>query len=270
MTETLGVSASSERAAVIDGLRAQITRAGISERALSIAIGRNPGWLNSLLKRGAVPNALDWHKMAVALNCGMEDLFKKPEVTSPRTSIQIMSDQITRIRRDRGFDRPEIYQVIAWHSQSQGRIRQDDWLREYYELFAIPGPAAKTPDPKFVGQRSLTALELQLGSCDELRRFFESSDLALRQHTAETHRRVFGTGKPDLSSKNIEFVVGGAITVRVEYMRILLPVRDEKDAPYILNYSKPTKRIEIAHSEALDRHESDRDFNVKFLESDDD
>ena len=253
---------SRDRDSLLRNLQTRMTKAGFSDRALSTAIGRNPGWLNGLLNRGAVPNALDLRKIAHELGCSMDELFSAPSIELTRSPGQILTNQLCHFRNAHGFDRPEVTDVISWFVCCEGRLEQDEWIADFYELFEAPDMEKNLPCPTYVGPQSLTALAIRLMSVSELVWFFETSSQALRSSIVTSHQAVLNSNKPDLKNHTLEFEIPDSLYIKVDYMRVLLPVRRSSGRPLVLNYAKPTKRTERLSAEAI---QGNPDAAIRFL-----
>ena len=126
-----------EAAAFLQNLRRLIDRAGISDSALSRAVGRSRGWLSDLFKRNAAPSAVDCQRLAIALDCRIETLFGTTRKASVRSADEVLAERMKSLQHQRGYVRPDIHALIKWHIVNNGMLVNHEPYEDFFELFNV-------------------------------------------------------------------------------------------------------------------------------------
>lgn len=226
--------------------------AGLSESGLSQTIGRSRAWLNGLLSRGAWPSGIDCYQIAEALDCSMSELFKNTaEPASPRSGHKIMEEHVQRIMQQRGYNRPEIYDLINWHAFNKGLLIDHEPFQDFVEIFGPPDLERQMVVPHWLGKHTLSSAEMGLRSADDLVQLLKLSDDRERFEIVRAHSRVFETGKPDITTRTIDLDFCEGLQTSIDYIRIILPVKTEEARGLVLSYSSPLRRTERTTKEII-------------------
>ena len=237
----------------------------VSENALSLAVGRSRGWLSALIQRRALPNVLDCRRMADHLNCRIDDFFAEPSDPRPRTAQEMLRHQVRTLQTRRGYRRPQIHDLMTWFITNRGVLTDHEAFQDYVELFDPPDLDANMISPCWVGRQSLCSIELGLASPEDLRHVLTLSDENVRREVVRSHVRVLESGRPDTSTRQLEFRFSAGLKVTVDYIRVLLPVREPVGGgPMVLNYYSPMRRIEVSTREVLNFEEGEIDRPILF------
>ena len=238
-------------------IRHRLAAAGLSESALSVAIGRNRGWLGALLSRDAAPNAVDIKRIADHLSCSVDALFTPLTPSRSRNPQEIFSDRTKALQKHRGYDRPEVHDIFRWYVANNGTLRNHDEIGEYFDLFKTPDIVNHQLAPYKMGKKSLVAVEFGLQTTEELEIVLKNSHLDVRQEVAIAHYRVMETGKPSTASIKTEAKFSSAVRIIFEYIRLLLPVTASCGERFILNFASPIQRTEITTNELIDLNDGE-------------
>ena len=242
----------------LSNLRRCMESSGYREGALSQAIGRNRGWLNGIFARKSMPNALDCHRLAKVLGVPMDALFDERSDVSPRSADQMIRDYVNNIQDQRGYRRPQVHELISWHAENRGRLVNHEKFQDFYELFAPPNLEENMLVPHWVGKHSLCSIELGITTPEDLISVLLVADQQVRNEVVRSHQRIFDAWKPDTTIRTLEFRFAEGLKVKVDYIRLLLPVRDANDARFVMNFTMPIRRVEISTDEIL-RYDAAKD-----------
>ena len=126
--------------------------------------------------------------------------------------------------------------ILDQWSDADGEIRKiDTGLLHHVVLFKPP--RAGVPQPHKLGRKSFTAEVLEDKTISGLQQMLESSQKMLVEKVASSHFQAL-QGKPILSIESGKIVWSDGVSASVDYVRLLLPVKDENGKFFILNYSK--------------------------------
>ena len=121
-------------------------------------------------------------------------------------------------------------------SDADGEIAKIDTdLLRYVVLFKPP--QGGTPVPHKLGRKSFTAEILDDKTVSGLRNLLENSQKMLVETVASSHFQAL-QGKPILSVESGKIVWSDGVSASVDYVRLLLPVKDAAGRYFILSYSK--------------------------------
>ncbi|MEM7058134.1 MAG: hypothetical protein AAF557_11135 [Pseudomonadota bacterium] len=225
--------------AILDELQEQVRRSGQSISALSEAIGRNRGWLGNHLRCRTVPNMVDLIMIADKAGFDVKKLIPKlqeHEDAADNFVVDGVRDLLTR----RSFKRPDPHDVFRWHLENGGQLRNHEWFEDYYELFEMPDVQNIKVRPIYMGRLSIAATVLNLESVNGLLTFFDRlKDKELREIVAE-HAQVLKTQKSSIATRTAHYHITAGHEATMEYIRILLPVREGKK-DLVMNYSVTTE-----------------------------
>lgn len=126
--------------------------------------------------------------------------------------------------------------ILDQWADADGEIRKiDTGLLHHVVLFKPP--KAGTPVPHKLGRESFTAQVLEDKTVSGLRQMLANSQRMLLENVASSHFQAL-QGKPILTIESGKLVWSDGVSASVDYVRLLLPVKDENGRFFILNYSK--------------------------------
>lgn len=224
---------------VLARLTELIKTSGQSESALSLAIGRNRGWLSHRLRNGTVPNFVDMSLIANIAGFDLSDLL--PSDPGGATSTDFTYEFTQDLQARFGFDRPDAHAIIKWHLDNNGILQDHDWFEEYIELFAEPDLEIMTPRPVFLGRSSIAARLLKLQSIEEFQKFIEFFDEASRTTVAQEHNAFLKNQRVSIEPRRYAYQVSPGHSGTISLLRVLLPVRSQSNEKLIMNFSVPTE-----------------------------
>lgn len=234
-----------------DRLRTLIKASGYDYKALSLAIGQGERYISNLLSTGSDPGYSCVVKICAALGLtpnqltGLDDHLS---VVNKAKGDQIVKTQAERIltsvtkeaqRRLTSYSaRPLLDDVLTWWHQQRGEMSNFEALSEHVDLYTLPDPGARLPQPHRVGQQSLAATSFGIESAEQLRHLLTTFDKTLCEQVTLAHVET-ARGQPQLSVQEIDVSLPGhKFPLRFVYKRLLLPVRDSRGNEFVMNFSQ--------------------------------
>ncbi|MEL7466392.1 MAG: hypothetical protein AAFN79_20125 [Pseudomonadota bacterium] len=197
-------------------------RAGLNERYFS-GLRRNPSnmTMGSFLR---VCRELDLDPSSIAN-------------TSQSLNMRAISDSASgdaisaALPEDATLDR-----LLDQWADADGEVEkiETDLLR-YVVLFKPPRGGA--PVPHKLGRKSFTAELLEDKTVSGLRNLIDNSQKMLVETVASSHFQAL-QGKPILTVESGKIVWSDGVSASVDYVRLLLPVKDAAGRYFVLSYSK--------------------------------
>lgn len=171
---------------------------------------------------------------------------------------------------DLGADGPITEQAMKFFDQISGSLRQAAMLRgqeptvddmmlrwfkyghrlsgfeqiiEWFDLYKAPTANSNRIEVLRVGKSSLAARTLGVSNKENLQYALdEVRDTELQKRLLAAYRRAAKTGQPILSEEALNVMAPGhAEQIRLDYVRLLLPVESDNDGTVLISYSKPLR-----------------------------
>lgn len=232
-----------------------IGEAQLTPRNLSLQIGRSPDYIAEIIRCRRSPDLEAVYAIADALRVDVADLLRpgpffgitaenSGNYWAEKVAEGVLATALEESRQKTAFEAPTFDAVLNWWHANNGLLADMDAFEQYVEIFNSPDLSNPRPMPNRMGAQSLAARELGITTIEQLRLIFESSEPAVARAVALAHLDVAG-GQPKLSAHTIMIDLSSGQLVKLDYMRLLLPVRDGDGQNYVLNYSKPIRRNEI-------------------------
>ncbi len=236
---------------IVNEIRQALRDSGKSQAELCREIGVSPGYISHLFS-GKIeePSASVFLKMCRALHLSADEVggmthsvrvAAASEDYAHRVAAKLFQNVMSEAKRrlETAAGRPTTDDVLAWWRREEGMLRDYDAIRDSIGIFKVPEATDNAIIPRHVGPQSLAAECFSVQGREELisviSRLSRDVNERLTSSYAETNR-----DGPKMSVEKIEFRQPGKdVVLEFEYMRTLLPVKDEATgAPMILNFSK--------------------------------
>ena len=222
---------------------------------LSRELGMSGNYVSTILSTESNPNFDIAVKMAHELEVSLAYLagstaqpFDLSELSSdgPITDRAMQFfDQIAGSLRQAAVlrgEEPTIDDLMTRWYRYDKRLTGFDVIQEWFDLYEAPARDDVRLKVRRMGGSSLAARTLGKADLKSLQYALdEVPDHALRAHLMESYRRA-AEGHPVLTEEYLDILAPGhAEKIRLDYLRLLLPVRDPADAALIISYSKPLR-----------------------------
>lgn len=216
---------------------------------LSLAIGKSRGYLSGFLNRSGAEDpsfrtmALLARELGVSLSY-FDDQDQSFETSSARDVDRMASRLMTdvfRAARSKMLahgSRPTIDDIVAWWQETDGKLENCTALLPFVDLVSATGGQDAIPEVAHVGPLGLSAVTLKSKDSAKLQSFIEKlndADLADLTTSIATVQKI-GVGMITPQSRIVPATRVSA-SFRVDFVRLMLPVSDQKGAPYVLNFS---------------------------------
>ncbi|SLN32296.1 helix-turn-helix protein [Falsiruegeria litorea R37] len=134
--------------------------------------------------------------------------------------------------------RPTLDMVLGWWQETGGKLVHCDQIIPFVDLVSPVDFKDNAPSVAHVGKKSLSAKALKSEAAEKLQLFLNSLSYAdmneLKRTVTTVHQSRIGILAPQ--SRTVPDVNGGP-DLQVEFVRLMLPVTDANDTPYVLNFS---------------------------------
>jgi len=225
---------------------------GLNRAQLSRKAGYPNNKVTTILNGDSIPGIDFVARIAEACNRRPGDLISSParpdltevSVSPLKSSNTISARALSRAIKDAHKqlidmgDRPTMDLITAWWQQSNGRLEACDQIAPYFDVIGVPGANEKLPNVVSIGAKSLSAKTLKTNDTDALTQFLrtlsESDTEELRQ--CITTVNYSGTGLVTPQTRIVDLPSMKA-PLEVNFVRLMLPVRDANDEPHVLNFS---------------------------------
>jgi transcriptional regulator with XRE-family HTH domain len=222
---------------------------------LSRAIGMSPNYVSTMLSTKASPS---WDiavriaqelKVSLSYMAGASDdafdmarLSEQGPITDQ--ALQFFDQIAGRLRQAavmRGEEPALDDLMMIWYRYGK-QLSGFDGVSQWFDLYGAPQPNDTSLRVLAMGSRSLAARTLGRADAKSLQyALSEVPDMGLRQRLVSAYRRAAEEG-PVLSEEFLDVLAPGhAEKIRLDYMRLLLPVRDADGDLAIISYSKPLR-----------------------------
>ncbi len=145
-------------------------------------------------------------------------------------------------------ERPSIDTIMAWWQESGGRLEGSDQLKPHIDLVSVPGANQSIPDVMHVGAKSLTSQALKSHDSQRLTAFLrtlnDSDQDELRRSVTTVSYTKSGMVTPQT---RIVDMPGMACPIEISFIRLMLPVTDMQNTPYVLNFSTLVSESELSN-----------------------
>jgi transcriptional regulator with XRE-family HTH domain len=220
---------------------------GVTE--LSLAIGKSRSYLSGYLNRTGVedPSIGTMSRLAKELGVSLsyfDDDTLDFENTAPSDIDRQASKMLTEVLRSARTkllaqgDRPSMDTVVGWWQETNGRLENCDALMPYVDLVSASGLDHGAPQVKHMGARGLSAKTLNSKDTCRLQSFINTLnevDMEALKKNIATVRQV-GIGMVTPQTRLVP-ATETAEAVQVDFVRLMLPVKDAVGMPYVLNFS---------------------------------
>ena len=223
---------------------------------LSKALGMSPNYISTVLNTKANPNWDVVVRISDELSVSLGYLAGK---TAEPFDLSQMSnegpftdqalrffDQIANNLRQAAVLRgqePTIDDMMGlWYRYAKKESAFESFST-WFDLYRAPGPGANRIEVLAMGRTSLAARTLGRGASPESLQYAldEVPDQELRQRLISAYRRAAIEG-PVLSEEYLDVLAPGhAEKIRLDYLRLLLPVERADGSAAIICYSKPLR-----------------------------
>ncbi len=228
---------------------------GGNRARLSRALNMSPNYISTMLNTKASPSWDISVKLARELNVSLAYLAgstSQPfDVTDLGTEGPITDqamkffDQIAGNLREaatmRGQEPTIDDMMLRWYKYGR-QLSGYDKIIEWFDLYMAPGDRTNRIEVLRVGNSSLAARTLGVASKKSLQYALDEirgSDLQKRVLRAY---RSAAKGQPFLSEEALNVLPPGHVEqIRLDYVRLLLPVTSETHGSVIISYSKPLR-----------------------------
>lgn len=157
-----------------------------------------------------------------------------------RQAAHILTDVFRAARTkmlERGA-RPTLEMVVGWWQETNGKLIHSDQIIPFVDLVSPTDTKGEAPVVAHMGKRSLSAEALQSEATEKLQAFLSSLSYAdmdeLKRTVKTVHQSGIGIIAPQ--TRTVPDVHGGS-DMQVNFVRLMLPVVDANDTPYVLNFS---------------------------------
>lgn len=228
---------------------------GLSYRELSIRIGVGEAYITNLLRKQSDPGFGTTQKICQVLGISLNELAgmgEKVEIASTRFEEadidRIAQGVYSRLATETWINtfpqgqRPSIDDVLNWWINQNGVLHNFDQISEYVDLFTPPTETSQMITPHKLGATSLVSMAFGIDNNEKLHKILETLDESQNERILISHRET-SLGRPVLSVETLDVGIAEKGRVKVQYKRILLPVRDLSGRSFILNYAQPLPRF---------------------------
>ncbi len=128
-----------------------------------------------------------------------------------------------------------------WHLSDGLLSAMSPGLSRYFDLFAEPVRGKLSPVS--LGEKSMAGVILESDKVEKLKEALDATSRSILDRVAKHHYSAI-RGQTILSIESIDVVWPGDRVLAYEYNRLLLPVRKDDGATFILSYSEYVRHIE--------------------------
>lgn len=217
--------------ALIETLLSRLDLTLKTDGRLSTDAGLDRRYLSQLRRKRTDMTLSSFLRLCRAADVAPSDLFGASEAA---TVSSLGAEGLSRARVR--VDASTVDDLLDVWSDSKGHIEALN-QRLLDEVVIFSPPRQKQPVPVAVGRNSFAATLLEEKTPESLSRMIRNSQRMLVHRVAESHLAAL-QGKPILTIESGKYVWSGGVTAVVDYVRLLLPLRDAAGKRYILNYSK--------------------------------
>jgi transcriptional regulator with XRE-family HTH domain len=215
---------------------------------LSEEIGKSRGYLSEFVDRNGTEDpsfgtmSLLAKKLGVSLSYFDEDTTEF-EITTARDidrEAATLLSGVMRSARARMLAqgaRPTMDCIVSWWQENGGRLINCEALLPYVDLVSS-NPNEAIPAVAHVGHLGLSAETLKSQDVSKLQSFIDTldeADMAELKKTISTVRRIV-VGMVTPQSRTVP-ASASEQALKVDFVRLMLPVTDAKGDPYVLNFS---------------------------------
>ncbi|WP_372886136.1 helix-turn-helix domain-containing protein [Shimia sp.] len=226
---------------------------------LSRMAGYKTNKATDILDGTALPNISVAVNFARAFNVPMDELFKPCRfettelVIEPLQEIDRQSSQLLNAvfqaahKKMVGLgERPSIDTIMAWWQESGGRFEDCDRLTPHIDVVSVPGADQRLPEVRHMGAMSLSAQTLKSRDSERLASFMRTLNEADQEELRRCVTTVSYT-KTGLVTPQTRIVdmPGMACPVEISFIRLMLPITDANNTPYVLNFSTLLSESEL-------------------------
>lgn len=234
-------------------LRGILKSQNLSEAELSRRAGYKEDDAVTVMMQGdSLPNMATPVRLADALGVPVEALFRDrqqhlqeefealPVMEVDRQSARLLSAVFKATERslDKIGDRPTLDSIISWWKETDGDLARSSQISPHFDLVSAAQALSAIPKIHHVGALGLSATTLGSAENARLERFLETLSKSDLQELNGHIRTVAHSGVGMITPlKRIVPFPETKEAVEVSFVRLMLPVRNDDGALFVLNYS---------------------------------
>lgn len=228
---------------------------------LSRLAGYKHNKATAILNGETMPNISVAVNFARAFNVSMDELFKPHQQQQTEFLIQPLQDvdrqssqllnavfQAAHKKMVGLGERPSIDSIVAWWQDSGGRLEACDRISPHIDVLSVPGSDQVLPEVMHVGAQSLSSKALKSQDNQSLANFLRTLNEADQEELRRSITTVSYTRTGLVTPQTrIVDMPGMACPVEVSFIRLMLPITDAENTPYVLIFSTLVSESELSN-----------------------
>lgn len=230
-------------------LRRAVTNSGLSERAISQAVGRSGPYLTNLFRTESTPDFMTGMELCKVLQISPDYLFGQasdlniePQNKSALISQEVdhlvdaIAYQAVRRAQERGGEL-STDAFLDWWRRSGGRISELGKFDQFVDIFFEPNSASGTVNPYRLSTDSLAVRSFGTRDLDQFTSVVQFLGEGINLKIREDHLKTAHGMRPQIDHMEMDAALPHGGRACASYRRILVPLVGPTGETYVGNYS---------------------------------
>jgi len=236
-------------------LRRAVANSGLSERAISQAVGRSGPYLTNLFRSGSTPDFLTGMELCKVLQITPDYLFGQASDLSiaPERDAALISQEVNflvdaiayqavRRAQERGGEL-STDAFLDWWRSSGGRISEMEKFDQFVDVFFTPDDGGQTVNPFRLSSDSLAVRTFGTSDASQFTSIVQHLGEGFNLKIRDDHLKTAHGMRPQIDHMDMDAALPNGVRVQGSYRRILVPLVGPTGETYVGNYSMVIDRL---------------------------